>query len=173
MNAIGQAVSPVSPCATPADRTVRHPTSTVARVPAVDREERLDRDAYDALVIGSGFGGAVAACRLAHAGVDVAVVERGRRFAPGEFPRDLSRLDDGWLWACDHALYDAAPLNDTSPSAPRAPSFTPTCSCQRRGAGARRGLRRRVAAAYTRQALDPYYDLARPQLTGSDALRDS
>jgi flavin-dependent dehydrogenase len=42
------------------------------------RDEYLDRDSFDALVIGSGFGGAVAACRLAQAGVDVAVVERGR-----------------------------------------------------------------------------------------------
>lgn len=72
----------------------------------------LERDRYTALVIGSGFGGAVSACRLAQAGIDVAIVERGRRWSPGTFPRDLSRLDDGWLWACDHGLYDARPLND-------------------------------------------------------------
>jgi cholesterol oxidase len=74
--------------------------------------EYLDRDRFEALVIGSGFGGAVAACRLAQAGLDVAVVERGRRWPPGSFPRDLSRLDDGWLWLCNHGLYDARPLND-------------------------------------------------------------
>lgn len=74
--------------------------------------EYLDRDQFEALVIGSGFGGAVAVCRLAQAGVDVAVVERGRRWPPGSFPRDLRRLDDGWLWLCNHGLYDAQPLND-------------------------------------------------------------
>jgi cation diffusion facilitator CzcD-associated flavoprotein CzcO len=33
---------------------------------------RLGKDTYEAVVVGSGFGGAVAACRLAQAGVDVA-----------------------------------------------------------------------------------------------------
>src|SRR5919106_717814 len=84
--------------------------STAAEAGA--QAEFLDRDVFDALVIGSGFGGAVAVCRLAQAGVDVAVVERGRRWRPGSFPRDLSRLDDGWLWVCEHGLYDVKPLND-------------------------------------------------------------
>lgn len=41
---------------------------------------------YDAVVIGSGFGGAVAALRLTEKGYRVAVVEAGRRFADDEFP---------------------------------------------------------------------------------------
>jgi choline dehydrogenase-like flavoprotein len=72
----------------------------------------LSRDDYEAVVVGSGFGGAVAACRLAQAGVDVAVVERGRRFPPGSFPRDLGRLDSGWLWALGHGLYDIRVYGD-------------------------------------------------------------
>src|SRR5438132_6526209 len=42
--------------------------------------------AYDAIVVGSGFGGGVTACRLAERGWRVCVLERGRRFGPGDFP---------------------------------------------------------------------------------------
>ena len=41
---------------------------------------------YDAIVVGSGFGGGIAACRLAEAGWRVCVLERGRRFEPGDLP---------------------------------------------------------------------------------------
>jgi len=41
----------------------------------------------DVLVIGSGFGGSVAALRLTEKGYRVAVLEAGRRFAPGDFAR--------------------------------------------------------------------------------------
>jgi cholesterol oxidase len=41
---------------------------------------------YDVVVVGSGFGGGVTACRMAEQGLRVCVLERGRRFAPGDFP---------------------------------------------------------------------------------------
>jgi cholesterol oxidase len=41
----------------------------------------------DVLVIGSGFGGSVAALRLTEKGYRVAVLEAGRRFAPSDFAR--------------------------------------------------------------------------------------
>ena len=47
---------------------------------------------YDVAVIGSGYGGAVTACRLAQAGFSVCVLERGDEYVPGEFPNDLSDL---------------------------------------------------------------------------------
>ena len=53
---------------------------------------------YDVVVIGSGFGGSVAALRLSEKGYRVGVLEAGRRFADDELPRtswDLRR----YLWA--------------------------------------------------------------------------
>lgn len=64
----------------------------------------------DAIVIGSGFGGAVAAARLAQAGRSVFVVERGRRFSPADFPRG-DQLSDGWLWNVGHGIYDIRRLD--------------------------------------------------------------
>ncbi|MEE9236113.1 MAG: NAD(P)-binding protein, partial [Candidatus Acidoferrales bacterium] len=46
---------------------------------------------YDAIVVGSGFGGAVAACRLAERGRSVLVLERGRRWGRQDFPRPPTR----------------------------------------------------------------------------------
>jgi cholesterol oxidase len=44
------------------------------------------RSRYDAIVVGSGYGGGVAASRLARAGKRVCLIERGREFLTGEFP---------------------------------------------------------------------------------------
>ena len=44
------------------------------------------RDRYTVVVVGSGYGGAIAASRLARAGQDVCVLERGKERLPGEYP---------------------------------------------------------------------------------------
>lgn len=50
---------------------------------------------YDVVIIGSGFGGAVCAYRLAKDGFRVCILERGRRWEPKDYPR---KRDDAWLW---------------------------------------------------------------------------
>jgi cholesterol oxidase len=47
---------------------------------------------YDVLVVGSGYGGGVAAARLARTGRQVCVLERGRELQPGEYPNDALSL---------------------------------------------------------------------------------
>ena len=44
---------------------------------------------YDVVVVGSGYGGAIAACRLARAGRSICLLERGRELLPGEYPATL------------------------------------------------------------------------------------
>ena len=50
---------------------------------------------FDVIVVGSGFGGAVTAGRLAEAGARVLVLERGRRWSPDQYPR---KAGDPWLF---------------------------------------------------------------------------
>ena len=49
-------------------------------------------DHYDAIVVGSGFGGSVSAYRFAEAGRRVCLLERGKAWAPGQFPRSPREL---------------------------------------------------------------------------------
>src|SRR5215510_8345114 len=56
------------------------------------------QDHYDVVIVGSGYGGAVAASRLAraetsrHGRLSVCVLERGREIRPGEYPDTLARV---------------------------------------------------------------------------------
>jgi cholesterol oxidase len=124
------------------------------------------RERYDAVVIGSGFGGAVAACRLAQAGRSVCVLERGRRWHKSEFPRTTGQVAQ--------AFWDEG----------RADGFLEYRTFRRvdviQGAGVGGGslhyfnVRLRAPEsifrtpawpeAITRRALDVYYDLAQSTL---------
>lgn len=59
---------------------------------------------FDYLVVGSGFGGSVAAMRLAQKGYSVAVVEAGKRWHADEFPRRNWNLRK-FLWLPGLGLY--------------------------------------------------------------------
>ena len=47
------------------------------------------KEHYDAVVIGSGYGGGIAASRMSRAGKKVCLLERGREIVPGEYPDTL------------------------------------------------------------------------------------
>ena len=47
----------------------------------------MDNLDYDYVIIGSGFGGSVSALRLAQKGYKVLVIEKGKWFAPEDFPK--------------------------------------------------------------------------------------
>ena len=76
---------------------------TVEGVTASNTTTEDDFD-YDVIVVGSGFGGSVAALRLTEKGYRVAVIEAGRRFADDEFAKtswDLRR----YVWAPQVGCY--------------------------------------------------------------------
>ena len=63
-----------------------------------------DQPDYDVVVIGSGFGGSVAALRLAEKGYSVLVLEAGRRFADEDFAK-TSWDTKNYLWAPQIGCY--------------------------------------------------------------------
>jgi cholesterol oxidase len=47
---------------------------------------------YDVIVIGSGYGGAIAASRFAQFGYQVCLLEKGREIVPGEYPNNTEQF---------------------------------------------------------------------------------
>ena len=115
---------------------------------------------YDAIVVGSGFGGGIAACRLAEAGRSVCVLERGRRFAPHDFIDRPEQLPD-LLWherANPGGMFDVRLLRDVT---------VITAAGVGGGSLVYANVQLRAPAdvfatgwpaAITRDALDPWYD---------------
>jgi cholesterol oxidase len=68
----------------------------------------MEETHFDAIVVGSGFGGSVAAYRLAEAGLRVCLLERGKVYPPGSFPRRPAEMRTNF-WdpsAGLHGLFD-------------------------------------------------------------------
>lgn len=57
----------------------------------------MSRTHFDTIIVGSGFGGSVMAYRLAEAGQHVCLLEKGKAYPPGSFPRSpYSARDNFW-----------------------------------------------------------------------------
>jgi cholesterol oxidase len=64
----------------------------------------MHNEHFDAIIVGSGFGGSVMVYRLAEAGLRVCLLERGKAYPPNSFPRtpyDLGRN----FWDSSEGLY--------------------------------------------------------------------
>jgi len=87
-------------------------------VPSAPAGSSAPNDGWaDAIVIGTGFGGAITACRIAQAGLRVVVLERGRRYEAKDFPSlpadsDLAPEFRRWAWSNDHGLWDIVDLEE-------------------------------------------------------------
>src|ERR1700742_4623396 len=70
-------------------------------------------DHYSVVVVGSGYGGAITAARIARAGQDVCVLERGKELHPGEYPNSaLSALNEIQVHTADEDYGPAAGMFD-------------------------------------------------------------
>jgi choline dehydrogenase-like flavoprotein len=71
------------------------------------------RKRHDVVVIGSGFGGAINACRLAQAGRSVCVLERGKHWGRKDFPRATGQVARAFWNERDHGLLDYRTFSKT------------------------------------------------------------
>lgn len=64
----------------------------------------MQSEHFEAVIVGSGFGGSVMAYRLAESGMRVCLLERGKPYPPGSFPRDPFGMKQN-LWDPSAGLY--------------------------------------------------------------------
>lgn len=64
----------------------------------------MNDEHFDAVIVGSGFGGSVMAYRLAEAGLRVCLLERGKAYPPFSFPRAPFKLRNNF-WEPNDGLY--------------------------------------------------------------------
>lgn len=123
----------------------------------------MERRRTDVLVIGTGFGAAAPALRLAEAGLRVTMLEKGPRFGPGDYrqtqdPKYLLRFLKGI--SSDHlSLTYAEALGGGSGFYEMVSLRAPSLAFEQHS-----GHRRLWPAKLTRAALDPWYARAEAML---------
>ncbi len=63
----------------------------------------MTADQFDVVIVGSGFGGSVMAYNLSKAGMKVCLLERGKTYPPGNFPRSLDQMKNAF-WQPEKGL---------------------------------------------------------------------
>lgn len=71
------------------EKTQKPQRQSHGRFPRISLPVEMMRDSYDVVVIGTGYGGGVAASRMARGRQSVCVLERGKERWPGEYPEKL------------------------------------------------------------------------------------
>lgn len=118
---------------------------------------------WDAIVVGSGFGGSISALRIAQAGKSVLVLERGKRYRLGEFPRNPTDAD---------SLFFRPRKRPTARGLYEIRSFSGIAAIVASGVGGGSLVYANIHVrpdpiifddirwprGYNRQSLDPYYD---------------
>jgi cholesterol oxidase len=124
------------------------------------------RSSYDVIVVGSGFGGGVTACRLAEAGLSVCVLERGRRFGRDDFIESPSQAPSMLFHdrLNPNGLFDVRMMRDVTviTAAGVGGGSLVYANVQLRAPAA--VFDERWPAAINRVELDPWYDLTEDAL---------
>ncbi len=116
-------------------------------------------DSVDVVIIGSGYGGAITAARLAEAGMSVVVLERGERLSSPDFeqsddPKYIQRVIDFVVTSSNIAFRTGKLVGGASIPMDGAHMRVPQKSFLAQDAGGRPYW----PAGFSRAAFDPYYE---------------
>ncbi len=126
---------------------------------------------FDAIVIGSGFGGSVMTCRLAEKGYRVCLLERGKQYGMNEFPRRIDDVKNNLFWDPEDKMHGFMEISSYSGS----DALSVRASGLGGGSLIYANVLLRVPEPFfegwpggiSRKELDPYYDRGVEMLEGS------
>lgn len=130
-----------------------------------------DGDAFDVIVIGSGFGGSVMTCRLSERGQRVCLLERGKAYGMYEFPRRMEDFRERVFWDPKDGKYGFIEMRDY----PESDVASVSASGLGGGSLIYANVLMRMRAEFfqgwpgdiSRERLDPFYDRAIEMLEAS------